>query len=346
MTKKRMLALIIAACILGTILLAVAVTAIVANSKNDRSQPTGELGVWQSMIKDDALIKKVVTTGAHDAGTKGLPYFAATQDRTIEELLNCGTRYFDLRISYADGKLLIYHGPSKGVTLDSVLDSVKDFMQKHTSEFVILDFQHFEEKSREAQEGTILKLEEKLPDMLVVNGSAQSDVEFVDNLTMVEVRGKCLVVWGRETQDILAKNYVFKRNNDNGTRDNSVIHSYYQGSLNKKSSSAYIKQTLPKYIDEYKKVNSGLFVLQGQLTDGLFVFGPHTREATHTDRMNAYVDSLKDSVDLNYINIIMRDFVTPDKNCRALKLNLTKNLVKTDSISLYEKMINDNLKNK
>lgn len=343
--KKKVLSLIIIACIAGAILMAAAITAIIANSKNDRSEPTAELSSWQSMIKEDVLIKNVVTPGAHDAGTKGLPYFAATQDRTIADLLKCGTRYLDLRISYADGKLLIYHGPSKGVTLDSVLDSVNEFMQKHTSEFIILDFQHFEETNGKAQEGTIYKLEEKLSNILVVNNSTQSDVEFVDNLTMGDVRGKCLVVWGRENEMILAKNNIFKRNNDNGTRENAVIHSYYQGSLNKKSSSNYIKQALPQYIEEYKKVNSGLFVLQGQLTDGLFVFGPHTREATHTDKMNAYVDSLSESADLNVINIIMRDFITPDKNSRTLKLNVTKGLVKNESVQVYEKMINDNLKN-
>ena len=102
---------------------------------------------------------------------------------------------------------------------------------------------------------------------------------------------------------------------------------------------------LPQYIAEYKKVNSGLFVLQGQLTDGLFVFGPKTREATHTDRMNEYVRRLDGSVDMDVINIIMRDFVTPYKNCCALQLNLTKNLVKPDRVTEYEQSLRDNLKN-
>lgn len=336
------MSLVIVGCIVGALLLGIAITAIVANSKNDRSLPTEELSSWQSMIKDDALVKKVVIPGAHDAGTKGLPYFAATQDRDTENLLKCGTRYFDLRVSYAKGEYRIYHGPSKGVTLESVLDAVKTFIQANTSEFVILDFQHFD---GDAQQGTITIVEEKLNGLLIANDTDKTDVEFIDELTVERARGKCLITWGRETENTLNKNYVFKRNNDGGTRADSVLHSYYQSSLNKKSSKNYVGTALPQYIAEYKKVNSGLFVLQGQLTDGLFVFGPKTREATHTDRMNEYVRRLDGSVDMDVINIIMRDFVTPYKNCCALQLNLTKNLVKPDRVTEYEQSLRDNLKN-
>lgn len=325
--KKKVMSLVIVGCIVGALLLGIAITAIVANSKNDRSDPTEKLSSWQSMIKDDALVKRVVIPGAHDAGTKGLPYFAATQDRDTENLLKCGTRYFDLRVSYAKGEYRIYHGPSKGVTLASVLDAVKTFIQTNASEFVILDFQHFD---GDAQQGTIAMVEEKLNGLLIVNDTDKTDVEFIDELTVERSRGKCLIAWGRETENILNKNYVFKRNNDDGTRTDSVLHSYYQSSLNKKSSSAYVKQALPHYIEEYKKVNSGLFVLQGQLTDGLFVFGPKTREATHTDRMNEYVRRLDGSVDMDVINIIMRDFVTPYKNCCAIRINFPKSNVKTE----------------
>lgn len=334
--KKSLIAIVVVSCIVGAILLTVGICAIIANSKNDKTEPSKFLSGWQSMIKDDALIKNVAIPGAHDAGTKGLPYFAATQDRDVNSLLECGTRYFDLRVSYADGKLKIYHGPSKGVELREVLKSVRDFVKAHSTETVILDFQHFEESDSLAQNGAIELVESILNGMLVTNDGGKSDVEFINELTLGKARGKCIVVWGRENENILAKNYVFKRNNDDGTRENSVIHSYYQSSLNKGSSSSYVTDALPKYIEKYKKENSGLFVLQGQLTDGLFVFGPRFREATHTDRMNEYVKNLVDSSDIGVINIVMRDFVTPAKNCLTLRLNLAKGLVKTDCVTQYE----------
>lgn len=339
---KRKITLIIVAAVLAAILVAVAVCVIIANGKNDRSIPTAELAEWQGMIKDEALLKNVAIAGAHDAGTKGLPYFAATQDRDTTDLLNCGTRYLDLRVSYANGKLLIYHGPSKGVALSDVLNQTKQFVTAHPTECVILDFQHFDEKDNEAQTATIKLVEDTMPDLLVTNDGGKTDADFVDGLTMGDVRGKCLVTWGRETESILNKSYVFKRNNDGGTRENSALQSYYTGSLNKKSSNSYIKTALPTYIDKYKNENKGLFVLQGQLTDGLYVFGPKLREATHTDNMNRYLDGLKESDDLQYINIVIRDFVSPSKNCRTLQLNLSKGTVKEEMKQAFDKMVLDN----
>ncbi|MCM1194617.1 MAG: phosphatidylinositol-specific phospholipase C domain-containing protein [Corallococcus sp.] len=343
---KRKIAWIVTACIVGAILLTVVGCVIAANSKNDKSLPELPLANWQSMIKSDALIKNIVTPGAHDAGTIGLPYFAATQDRDVTMMLCCGTRYFDLRVSYDNGKYRIYHGPSKGITLESVLDDVREFLTVYMSEFVILDFQHFEEENTEAQQGAIALVEEKLNGMLVTNNTSKSDVDFVDELALGEVRGKCLVTWGRQNASIVNKNYVFQRNNDSGDRADSVIHSYYYGSYNKKSSSAYVKEGLPYYIELFKtRANGkGLFVLQGQLTDGLYVFGPRFREAAHTDRMNEYVTNLKNSEDLDVINIIMRDFVTPAKNCRALELNIAKGLVYESSLTTFTMMIADNTK--
>lgn len=345
MTKRKR-ALIIVAAVLGAVLIAVSTCAIVANGKNDKSVPTASLASWQSMIKDDVLLKDVVIAGAHDAGTEGLPYFAETQDRTVKDLLECGTRYLDLRVAYADGKLLIYHGPSKGVSLSGVLEQVRSFVTANPTECVILDFQHFDEKNAEAQEGTISLLESMMPDMPVINDGEQSDADFIDGLTVEKARGKCLVTWGRETATILSRPHVFKRNDDGGTRRDSALHSYYDGALNKKSSSYYVAYALPHYLAKYKTepaVSKGLRVLQGQLTDGLYVFGPRLREATHTDNMDKYLDSLSGD-DLPYINIVIRDFVSPSKNCHTIRLNLDKGTVRQDGEETFKKMIADNLK--
>ena len=348
---KRKLALIIVAAVLAAILIAVSVCAIIANSKNDGSNPTDDLANWMSMIEDDVPLRCVAIPGAHDAGTKGMPYFAATQDRDIADLLNCGTRYLDLRVSYSEGKLLIYHGPSKSVPVANVLDTVKTFLTEHPSETVILDFQHFEEKNREAQDAVLQSITDKLgADMLVTNdlGTARwFESEYMDRLTLESARGKAIVFWGREYDGALNNPYIFLRTDDNGNRDYSALHSYYDGSLHKKSSAAFIANALPQYLQRWQnaseKFNEGLFVLQGQLTDGLYVFGPKFREATHTDNMNEYLDGLKESDYLQYVNIVIRDFVTPSKNCRTLQLNLNKGTVKEDGIAAFEKMILDNM---
>lgn len=329
MTKKRKSTLIFISAVLILILCTVGALIITANSQNDNSTPTKELSQWMSMIKDETLLKDVVIPGAHDAGTKGLPYLAETQDRDTADLLACGTRYFDLRVSkMKDGELKIYHGPFTGATLDSVLQQITQFLHENASEALILDFQHFENDAQTDTKTKVLTLP-------VVH--AQGDfVQFVDNLTLGEVRGKCLILWGSDSAD---GDVFLRRNNDAGTVAQSALHSYYEGSLNKKSSSTYIAEALPHYIDTYKQQGSGLFVLQGQLTDGLFVFGPHFREATHNVNMNKYVRNLHDSPDLNVINIIMRDYVSPRKNCLALQLNLNKGNVKQENIEAFSTMI-------
>ena len=335
--KRKKITLICLGAVLAAILCTVGVLMIVANSQNDKSQPTQELSQWMGMIKDETLLKQVVIPGAHDAGTKGLSYLAETQDRNTANMLVCGTRYLDLRVSKTkNGELKIYHGPFKGVTLDSVLEQIKQFLQANPTEALILDFQHFD---GDAQLDTQIKVLGTLP---CVRCEQDDVVDFVDNLTLGEIRGKCLILWGDDSAD---NEVLLRRNNDAGTVENSALQSYYEGKLNKKSSSNYIKNALPHYIEMYKQQGKGLFVLQGQLTDGLFVFGPHYREATHNKNMNKYVESLKDSQDLAIINIIMRDYVTPHKNCLTLQLNLTKNNVKTEHITTFEQMIVDNIKN-
>ena len=334
MTRKKKRTVVSLLIVLALIIVTVLSLTIVANSQNDSSTPTAELSQWMGMIKDETLLKSVVIPGAHDAGTKGISYLAETQDRDIADLLLCGTRYFDLRITKTNkGELKIFHGPFKGVTLDKVCQQFDDFLKANPTEALILDFQHF---GNDAQADTKAMALKALPYV-----TAEGDfVEFVDNLTLGAIRGKCLILWGDQSAD---GKIFLRRNNDEGAVKESALHSYYEGKLNKKSSSTYIKQALPHYIDLYKQQGSGLFVLQGQLTDGMFVFGPQFREATHNKNMNKYVENLQNSPDLDVINIIMRDYVSPHKNCLALQLNLTKNNVRQDCVDAFTKMIEANL---
>ncbi|MCH5159708.1 MAG: phosphatidylinositol-specific phospholipase C domain-containing protein [Clostridiales bacterium] len=334
MTGKRKLTLICVSVALVLILCAVGILALVANSQNDKTQPREELSRWMGMIKDETLLKSVVIPGAHDAGTMGLSYLAETQDRDTADMLECGIRYLDLRVSKdKDGDLKIYHGPFKGVMLASVVLQIKEFLKNNPSEALILDFQHFD---GDAEHDTQIMVRANLP----VVKAAGDFVEFVDNLTLGDARGKCLVLWGADSAD---GEIFLRRNNDEGTLENTALQSYYEGSRNKKRSSVYIKDSLPYYIERYKQNGKGLFVLQGQLTDGLFVFGPHFREATHNKNMNAYVNDLYDSADLSLINIIMRDYVSPYKNCLALQLNVPKDNVKTEYLDEFRTMLAETL---
>ncbi|MCM1289464.1 MAG: hypothetical protein NC132_02280 [Corallococcus sp.] len=351
MKKSVKITLITVGIILCAIFIVVIGCSIFAHGKNDDSQPTKELSSWMSMIKDETPLKNVAIPGAHDAGTAGISYLAETQDRNTFELLACGTRYLDLRVTKSGDALKIFHGPFKGVTLQEVMSAAVTFLKNNPTETLILDFQHFEGG---AQKNVFQTIESYLQTttegldagLAVTNATHKTDAEFVDALTLGECRGKCLVLWGEDEKDEYCKfNYIFKRNNDAGTMENCSLQSYYESSLNKKSSANYMKNALPHYVDLYKKQNVGLFVLQGQLTDGLFVFGPRFREAQHCDNMNDYVKNLYKSDDIETINIIIRDFVSPSKNALTINLNEAKGIVKPEYAFNFAKTVKDNLKN-
>ena len=80
-----------------------------------------------------------------------------------------------------------------------------------------------------------------------------------------------------------------------------------------------------------------MFVLQGQLTYALTSI--RDGEAKHDPNMNAYVKGLYDSDDLQYINIIMRDFVNCEKASHILNLNVAKKLVKATDEESYKTML-------
>lgn len=338
MTKKRIIILVSVIAAILVLPIAASCCAIFAAAKDDGEyEPSDFTAAWMSYIKDDAPLTEVVIPGSHDAGTRDISYYGKTQSLSVKDQLLCGARYFDLRVKNDGGELVIFHSILDGELFEPILDDIAEFIEKHSTETVILDFQHF----KNSEDRVCALLRKKLGFRMLT--CTDDKAAFVKSLTMGEARGRALVFWGSE-DDNLNLEFLFLRDNDEGTREGATLHSYYDGKLNKKSSSAYIKNGLPLYIEKFKKEGDGFFVLQGQLTDGLFVFGPRFRESTHCDNMQAYVEGLSRSDDLSAINIIMRDFVNSDKSCMIIRLNEFKGLVKselssgfTDGLSRYIK---------
>jgi hypothetical protein len=317
----------------------------VGDKRNPVAQPTEFFSKWMSYLDDDTLIKDIVIPGSHDAGTVGMMYMGATQSTTVAEQLAAGTRYLDLRVENVDGEAVIYHSALRGQKLSVVLSEVRSFLTNNPTETVILDFQHFKNDSYDLVINLLIeKLDAGATSSLqrkVAYSSTRDEarVDYIDKLTLgragrsSSIRGKAVVFWGtddaskfRLSTDVSTtpKYYLFKRDNDDGSRHFAAMQSFYQTRLNTMTSKNFIKKALPTYIDSFKAVDKGLFVLQGQLTDGLLVFGPKYREYTHNQRMNEYVKGLANSPDLEYINIIMRDYVTAEKNAYIMELNLYK----------------------
>lgn len=295
-------------------------------------EPVAELSSWMSMIEDDTLLTELVIPGSHDSGTKGMNLFAETQDKTYLEQLERGFRYFDTRVMYTGGEFYMYHSVKGEMKYSQVLEDVKAFLDENPTETVILDFQWTEGGN---DKGIFDMLEEKLGDKLI-NVEGESALEFVKALTLGEARGKCLIFVGQNESN-LDRPYQIARDKDSEEREGSALRSYYNASYNRSSSQKYIEKYIPEYIEMFKNSKGGMFVLQGQLTYALTSI--RDGEAKHDPNMNAYVKGLYDSDDLQYINIIMRDFVNCEKASHILNLNVAKKLVKAADVEAYKTML-------
>lgn len=73
--------------------------------------------------------------------------WAVTQESTVREQLNCGVRYCDLRIAHrpndSSHDLYFYHGVYTTLTVETVLKEIREWLDAHPREVVILSFSHF-----------------------------------------------------------------------------------------------------------------------------------------------------------------------------------------------------------
>lgn len=340
MKRSVKITLISVASVLGVVLLFTAIIGIYSSGLKINKNTSAFTENWMADITESTRVKDIVIPGSHDSGTSTLNWLGKTQDADTATQLRTGIRYFDLRVRKKGDMLYIFHGPLTGAEFEPILRGFGAFLVAHPTETVILDFQHFDGQSHD-DVAALIKLVLADENLVVRNTEDAGDVDFIEDLTLSDCRGKALVFWGSDDDRNLSEPYLFKRNNDGGNRASSCLQSYYESALNKKSSAKYIAEGLPSYIAKYKANGKGLFVLQGQLTDGAFIFGPKFRERSHRKNMSDFVAGLAQSEDLKYINIIMRDFSDSEINCEIIRLNLDKNTVKAEKRADFTASLNE-----
>ena len=297
------------------------------NKALDSSEPTPFLSDWMSCIKDDVLVKNTVIPGSHDAATKDMNWMAETQNRSVAEQLASGSRYFDLRAWKKYDELFIFHGPIRGMKFVLVLEEINAFLNAHPTEFVVIDMQKFKGDS---QDDVVAALSANLGDKIVKNNTSSADIDFVDGLTVGSMRGKCIVFWG-DPDTVNRADYLFLRDHNDGRRVNASLRSFYARKYNTLPSKSYIKKGLPTYLAQHKEKPKGLFVLQCQLTDPVFIVGPKAIEALHNANMSEYIRNF--DTQNNQLNILMRDFIGPKKCAEIIVLNLAYSNVKSELTS-------------
>lgn len=339
MSRKAKIAVITIVCIVLAVGVVVGAMAGSAQRAIDNGARTTFLSNWMSFVKDDTLLTQTVIPGAHDAGTAGMMWAAETQDKGIGEMLSCGARYFDIRVKKNGEKLVIFHGPIKGVEFAPIVDDIAAFLSANSGEVLFLDFQHFEGEG--VMEAVDAILRDKLGDKIIKNDTEKDDLTFVKSLTLGSARGGAIVFWGNYFKQnsvcsyASERNYLFQRNNDGGTREGSVLHSYYARKLNTKSSSKYLSEAIPEYVGQYKASDGGFFVMQCQLTDPIAIIGPKFLEGTHNKNASNFVKNLANEDYFDCVNIIMRDYLGASKCKEIIALNLAKGNIKDESVAIF-----------
>ena len=107
------------------------------------------------------------------------------------------------------------------------------------------------------------------------------------------------------------------------------LNSYYESDYHYNDSEYLEKHGYPLYFENIKnKViteGKGIFVLQAQLTDGNLIFGPYSKEKVNDKEISHIITSFKDSENLQYLNVIIRDFLNVTKCNEIINLNYYKN---------------------
>ena len=328
MKKVLTVILIVLGSLAGAALLFVGGVALNGTCFRDPGEPDERLSRWMGELPDDLRVCEIVMPGSHDAGTNGMIWPGETQNTAVKEQMLFGARYFDLRVHRLDdGKLVIYHDILDGTDFLPILGDIRAFLEEHPTETLLLDFQHF---SGSSQRDVFDALTEELDSrgmLLKYDDDELDEVEFISRVTLGEARGKAIVFFGDRSW--YEGDFIFHRNNDSCSEMGMALDSCYDADLHKSGTGALLNEAFPKYfaLEEEKTEiwGPGIFVLQAQLTDGRTIFGPWSLKRRHDGLMSEYIRNLKnDPENLCRVNVIMRDFLTPQKCEEIIELNKAK----------------------
>ena len=174
---------------------------------------------WMSNIKDEEFLYNINIPGTHDSGTRytaGLVtgIVASCQDKSITQQLDSGIRYLDIRLDIDmdvnHASVVCYTSAwtfkKNKLTITKVLDKVKKFLDKNSSETVIIQIKPEGTLDRENKDylAELNKILEKYSSNMYSNTSNNKSMR---ELTMGDVRGKFIIV-SREKHPTGAYRYV------------------------------------------------------------------------------------------------------------------------------------------
>lgn len=177
------------AYIIGLSLLAVSLTSF-AISVSHFPLKEEKFAEWMENITDETLINQILLPGTHDSGATISIYDVSgkCQDLTIEEQLNLGVRFFDVRVKNIENQLFIYHSfINQELLYESLLDDIYAFLDSHPSEAII-----FSIKEESEPRGASIATNELIEQIYYRNLSRWYLEKDIPNLG--ELRGKIMLL--------------------------------------------------------------------------------------------------------------------------------------------------------
>ncbi len=153
-----------------------------------------KLDNWMQDIEDNRLVCKMSIPGTHDTGAYTGNGWVKTQDKNIEQQLNSGIRFFDIRLVHDNGILKLCHDSYIfDTTFDrDVLKTTVEFLKEHPSETVIMTIKRDHDLDKDGgtkYRGALQKALEG--DRTLTPYMVKS---FRSDFTLGDLRGKMLII--------------------------------------------------------------------------------------------------------------------------------------------------------
>lgn len=154
-----------------------------------------ELNNWMQDIEDNRLVCKMSIPGTHDTGAYTGNPWVKTQDKNIEQQLNSGIRFFDIRLVHDNGILKLCHASvifHDRNLVDNVLKTTAEFLKEHPSETVIMTIKRDHDLDKDSGTKYRFALTKALEgDKALTPYMVKS---FRPDFTLGDLRGKMLII--------------------------------------------------------------------------------------------------------------------------------------------------------
>lgn len=94
---------------------------------------------WMSRLPDDRLLSEITLPGTHDTGARHGGIMVECQSWSIQDQLDAGIRYLDIRCRHTHDAFRIHHGfADQNLTFDEVMKTCTGFLAAHPKEALVM----------------------------------------------------------------------------------------------------------------------------------------------------------------------------------------------------------------